>query len=147
MEPAFVSGASADDLKSSAQREQDAREMRRRARHRQVALKDREDVKCHRCGLPIRARLNVNRFDVEDELLGAQFQNQYDVLCECDPESGSTSSDDAEPELTEADVEAALEAEEKAAALPPGAVIPSRADLAANDAAAKSPPAKASRPE
>jgi hypothetical protein len=84
LKPAFLSSVNELDLKSSKQKAVDDRAARKRARHHTLALKDREDVQCDRCLLPIRARLNTNRFDVEDELLGGQYQNQYENLCECD---------------------------------------------------------------
>jgi hypothetical protein len=84
IEPALLATINETELRSTRQKSKDEREARKRARHNAISLEDREDVKCYKCGFPVRSRLNMNRFDVEDELLGGQYQNQYDVLCACD---------------------------------------------------------------
>jgi hypothetical protein len=90
MTPEFLSAVDEPRLKSDKQKRADEREARKRAREIALTLKDSDEVKCDRCGLPIRARLNTNRFDVEDEILGQQFQNQYDTLCQCDADKDPT---------------------------------------------------------
>jgi hypothetical protein len=107
----FLSTVSETELKSARQKSADDREARKRARLKTIELKDRDDVKCVNCGLPIRSRLNMNRFDVEDEVLGQQYQNQYDVLCECDADKDPTAGfgEESEEEPEEGDAEGAVE--------------------------------------
>jgi len=38
---------------------------------------------CPGCSLPIKSRLNTNKFDLDDEELGTQFDNGYGNFCSC----------------------------------------------------------------
>lgn len=71
------------DMLPQAKRQEAAREARRRARLVSLSARDSEDMMCAECHLPIRGRLNENRFGLDDDILGTQFDNNYDNLCQC----------------------------------------------------------------
>ena len=83
-----------------------AREKARHKRAREKMIKMKNDdsrVMCPGCNLPIKSRLNTNKFDLDDEELGTQFDNGYGNFCACsaydDPtDAFGTDSDSSDAE-------------------------------------------------
>lgn len=83
--PATLVTADTTALMGERQRKIEEREARKRARLVTIKAEDREDMLCADCGMPKRGRLNQNRFGLDDEILGNQFDNNYENLCQCNP--------------------------------------------------------------
>jgi hypothetical protein len=77
-------------------------EAERKQRASEVELEEENtvNVMCAACGLPVMSRMNNNRFDIDDETLGNQYENNYNNFCECDADVdpmdkyGDTSDED-----------------------------------------------------
>ena len=94
--PKEIAKADEDLLSSKEQKREAARA--RRKRIREMELKDDTTVLCPKCQLPRHNRLNTNRFDVDDENLGNQFENNYMNVCECPRTSSDSDSEDDDVE-------------------------------------------------
>jgi hypothetical protein len=60
------------------------RDEERNDRNHATKLPDEDNVMCVECGLPQRHKMNLNRFGLDDEVEGTQFDNNFENLCQCE---------------------------------------------------------------